>query len=114
MFLRKIFSIIFVSAFIIFVLVYGFYKALPLILGPSVAVSTPIEGELVAGDIIEVSGSVVRSKKLFINNIPTAFTEDGLFNTRIPVFKGHNIIVVEVQDKFGRNFSLTRNIGTKN
>jgi hypothetical protein len=111
MFLRKILIFALIASFSASVLAYGVYKALPIILGPEIVISSPLDGEVVHGTSISVRGSVHRAKTLHINSIPTAFTEDGNFETRLPVYPGSNILIIETSDRFGRTTKKTINIG---
>lgn len=113
MFLRKILLIISITLFSLTVFGYGLYKALPIIIGPKVEIITPKNGEIVEGTSIEVRGNVSRAKALYINHIPTAFTETGSFVTRFALYPGSNILIVDVEDRFGRVVTETINIGTK-
>lgn len=85
---------------------------MPIILGPNISISSPTSGEIVTGTSIIVRGTVLRSRSLYVNNIPTAFSEDGTFQTTIAVYPGSNIIVFIAEDKFGRSVRQTLNIGT--
>ena len=113
MFLRKIFYFAIFALFVLSVLGYGFYKALPLILGPSIELSTPTNGQVAEGTAIPIRGTVTRTQRLFINGIATAFSATGLFETRLAVYPGNNIIELTALDKFNRSKKYTLNIGTK-
>jgi Glucodextranase, domain B len=113
MYLRKIFFIILISLFTLSIFTYGFYKALPLILGPKVVVNYPNQGENVNGTTVAVRGVVSRAKELYVNGIATGFSENGIFETRLAVYPPHSIIFIVAKDKFGRSHSVTLNIGSK-
>jgi hypothetical protein len=113
MFLRKILYITLVVFFLISILGYGFYKALPLILGPKIELSSPQNGDIIESTTVDIRGTVLRSQKLFVNGIATSFSTTGMFETRFPVFPGNNILTLVAFDKFGRSTSLTLNLGTK-
>lgn len=112
MLLRKILFVALLTWFSLTVFGYGVYKALPIILGPKVEISTPHNGEIVQGTTITLKGNVTRTKALYINGIATAFSETGYFETRLPIYPGSNIILIEVKDRFGRSVTQTLNIGT--
>lgn len=114
MHLRKILLILVLLTLTLSVLVYGTYKALPIILGPKIELTSPHPNEIAEGTTMEVSGHVYRAKQLTVNSIPTAFTETGEFYTKIAIYPGENILIVEATDRFGRVVTITRNIGTKN
>jgi len=113
MFLRKILLITLFTWFTLTVLGYGMYKALPIFLGPKIEISTPLDGSIADGTSVEVRGNVYRAKALYINQIPTAFTESGSFVSKLAIYKGSNILVFTVEDKFGRTVTEIINIGTK-
>lgn len=113
MFLRKL---IFISLLFIFtttVIGYGVYKAMPVFLGPKIDLTTPRNDQPLEGTTAAVTGTVTRTKALYVNKIPTAFSETGFFSTRIPIYPGSNVLVIEAVDRFGRTKTTTLNIGTK-
>ncbi len=114
MYLRKILFIALLSLFFIFAFSYGVYKALPIILGPKIEISTPGDNYIAEGTTIPVRGTVVRVKTLHINGINTPFTESGSFETKLAIYPGGNILIIEGTDRFGRTNTITRNIATKN
>lgn len=113
MFARKIFFISLLAIFTFSVLGYGVYKASPIILGPKISLNSPQDGDMVDGDSFALRGSVLRVESLYINDIPTAFTEEGDFDTRLAVYPGSNLIVIKAFDKFNRSTSKVLNVGTK-
>jgi hypothetical protein len=113
MILRKILIIALLTWFSLTVIGYGIYRALPIILGPKIELNSPTEGEVVKGTSITVSGSVLRAKSLYINSIPTAFNDTGNFTTRLAVYPGSNILIIEAYDRFGRKVVLERSIGSQ-
>jgi len=112
MILRKILLITLLTWFALTVFGYGVYKALPIMLGPKIEISSPQNGDIVTGTSIIVRGTVLRSQSLFINGVTTPFTEDGVFQTKVAVYSGSNILVFTAEDKFGRSTTQTINIGT--
>jgi hypothetical protein len=114
MFLRKL---VYLSIFVVLlagVLGFGATRALPVFLGPKVDVSSPINGAIADGTSVSVRGTVYRAKTLYINGVPTAFTENGIFESLVVVYPGNNLLVVEAYDKYDRKASVTINVGTKN
>lgn len=114
MYLRKIIFFSFLGIFSLFVFSYGVYKALPIILGPKIDLTEPRDGEEALGTTIPVRGTVYRTKMLLINSIPTPVTETGMFESKVAIYPGSNILILEAEDRFGRTTTITRNIGTKN
>jgi len=114
MFLRRVFFISLLSIFSLFVLGYGVYKALPIILGPKIELVSPIENETVEGTTVTVRGTVYRTKVLLINSVPTSFNEDGNFESKLAIYPGSNILIIEAIDRFDRVNKITRSVGTQN
>lgn len=112
MYLRKLLLNLFIAIFTITILVYGLYKAQNLILGPNIIVSFPSDSAIFIGTTTAVRGVVSRANQLFINGVPTAFTDTGFFETRLVIFPPNTILQVEVVDKFGRRNSKTLNISS--
>lgn len=113
MLIRKIVFITLLTWFSLTVVGYGIYKALPIILGPKIVIDSPENGDIVNGTSIAVRGSVNRTNALYINDIPTAFTESGTFETKLALYPGSNILIVKAIDRFGRTVTKTVNIGTE-
>jgi hypothetical protein len=113
MLLRKI---LYISVFILLLLGifgYGFYKALPLIMGPKIEIASPQNGETTEGTTVNIRGSVLRAQKLFINGIATPFSSSNLFDTRVAVYPGNNILTITAIDRFNRSTTLSLTLGTK-
>jgi hypothetical protein len=103
MLVRKILFYVLIFTFFFSVLIYGIYKAVPIILGPEVEYSISKEAQIPnENDSTTVRGNVKRVQELFVNKVPTAFSETGSFETRVPLYPGSNLIHIEVFDKFGR------------
>ena len=112
MFLRKILAFTLIALFTLSILVYGFYKVQNLILGPNLEISYPAQNEILTGTTTSIRGTVYRGSQLYINSIPIAFSDKGLFETRIAIYPPNTIILAEVMDKFGRKYLKTLNISS--
>lgn len=112
MFLRKVIFIVILSLFFVAVIVYGVYKALPIIIGPKIELSMP-NTDTIDGSSVAISGTVTRAKNLYINGIPTPFTESGHFESRLAIYPGTNILTIEAIDRFGRTKILSKNLGSE-
>ena len=101
------------TIFFLIVIIYGFFKISPVILGPEIVLKSPSDGEIVEDTNLIVRGSSKRITKLLINGSKVSLTKDGNFETNLAIWRGHTILVVEGYDRFGRKVSITKNIGTK-
>lgn len=113
MLIRKILYIAIFTLLLLGVLGYGFYKALPLILGPKIEIASPTNGDAIEGTTVNIRGTVLRSQQLYVNGIATPFSSSGLFETRIPIYPGNNILTLTAIDRFDRPVTVTLTIGTK-
>lgn len=113
MLIRKILYIIIFTFLLASVLGYGFYKALPLILGPKIEIASPQNGEAIVGTTVNIRGTVIRSQQFYVNGIATPFSSNGLFETRIPIYPGNNILTLTAVDRFNRPTTVTLTLGTK-
>ena len=113
MFLRNILKVSALIIFSLLVLGYTVYRAIPLILGPEIVLSQPSNNS-VEGTSIVVSGTVYRANTLSINGISVPITPEGKFNTRLAIYPGSNIMVIQVTDRFGRVETISKNLRTNN
>lgn len=93
------------SALILLLLIIIFYSALQgknIIFGPKIEIQSPINGETYKSSFIEVKGRVSNINVLTLNDRPIFIDKQGLFNEKLLLFKGYNIIIVKAQDKFGK------------
>lgn len=113
MLIRRILYTAIFTLLLLGVLSYGVYKAMPLILGPSIEIASPQNGEIIEGTTVNIRGTVVRSQQFFVNGIATPFSKEGLFETRIPIYPGNNILTLTAIDRFNRPVTVTLTLGTK-
>lgn len=90
--------------------VYGFIKALPLILGPDIRIDAP-EDQMVATDgFMTISGTATHTKELTLNGAPFLIDENGRFSTTLLLPKGGAILTLSATDRFGRRTSIERSV----
>lgn len=77
---------------------------------PNLTVSTPLEGEIIAEDKIQVKGKTDTDAVVSINNIKIAVNENGEFSTTLVLPPGVNSIIVESVSKYGKKNTITRTI----
>ena len=84
------------------IVLYGFMEAIPLLLGPSLAVSSPMPDSVFANGIVNVSGTVARASALNLNGAPVLPGEKGDFAATLTLPKGVSILTFVAEDSFGR------------
>ena len=84
------------------ILLYGFMEALPLLLGPSLTISSPKPDAVFPGGIVSVSGTVARTSALDLNGAPLLPSQTGDFATTLTLPKGVSVLTFVGTDSFGR------------
>lgn len=99
-----------ISVFLLLlVLSYGFVKALPLISGPRIDISSLTTNE--AG-LTVLSGTAVHTESLSMNGGPLLIDSGGHFTTRLMLPRGGAILSLTATDRFGRSRTLERTVIT--
>lgn len=89
---------------------YGLYQTKNLMLGPSIAIASPINGAAVAMNPVEVKGQAERIAFISLNGEKIFTDEQGNFSQKLLLNRGYNIIKLEAQDKFGRTIQKILNL----
>lgn len=83
--------------------IYGLFRAYPLVAGPSITIFYPQEGDIVASSTFEVSGRVVRSKEITLQGKSITVDTDGTFRETIVSLRPYTLIVLTATDTYGKN-----------
>ena len=102
MYLQKLLKIISYVFFIILIVSYAGYKLYPLIIGPEIVIYKPSIGENIDGNLVEVSGMVLRAKTLKIFDREIIVNQKGEFSETIAKQKNYTDIVLSATDRFDR------------
>lgn len=92
------------------IIVYGLIEAWPLLLGPSLTIISPLEGETIPSGIVHVRGRVTHSSAFTLNGAPLLGYEKGDFSTTLTFSHGTSILEFTAKDRFGRTITQTRTI----
>lgn len=106
----KLTFILGIVASFIFVAGYLVYQYTQYTSPPELTVDTPIDGQIVGGLLVPVSGLTDESATVRVNNQPVFVEEDGVFKTDIEVTKDTDIIVVRSIGRNGQETEVARNI----
>lgn len=109
---KKIEIGIFLFIFIIAVL-YGIFRAIPLLSGPSIEIYSPKNGGNVASTTFEISGRVMRAKEITLQGKPISINTEGYFNERLVGSLPYTIIVLIATDRYGRREEKILNVVPK-
>jgi Glucodextranase, domain B len=99
-----------IGAILLILLGYGLIEAWPLIAGPTLSISSPINNASVPGGIVTVSGQAKRAALLTLDGMPLLHDQNGDFSSTLTFPTGGSILTFSVTDRFGRNVTETRSI----
>lgn len=99
-----------VGLILVTLVLYGGFKAAPLVLGPSLSLSSPVEGKSYPDGAVPVVGTAHHAEKLTLNGLPLLIDEQGQFSTSLDLPHGSAILSMTVTDRFGRTHSYTRTV----
>ena len=89
---------------------YGAMEARPLVSGPSLALTSPADGQTSPDGLITVSGRAMRVSELTINGDPVLMEEHGAFSRLIVLPRGGAILTVVATDRFGRTITKQESV----
>jgi S-DNA-T family DNA segregation ATPase FtsK/SpoIIIE len=86
---------------------YGLYESFDILCGPSLAVSSPLDGQIVKDSLIQIKGQSKRIAKMSIDGRQVFADSNGNFDEPLLLGYGYNIIQVKVNDRFDRQIVKT-------
>ena len=96
--------------FFLILVAYGLFQTKNLILGPNIAIASPLDGAAVGLNPVKVEGQADRIAFLSLNGEQIFTDENGHFSQKLLLTPGYNIIKLEAQDKFGRTINKILNL----
>ena len=87
---------------LIVAIIYGGFRAVPLLSGPSIEIYSPQNGETVASTTFEISGRTSHAKEITLQGKPISINTEGYFTERLVSSSPYTIIVVVATDRYGR------------
>lgn len=94
---------------LVLVIGYGFIKAIPLIRGPRIDVSSLSTN---ADGLTVISGTAVHTETLTIDGGTLLIDSDGHFSKNLMLPRGGAILKLTATDRFGRSRTLERTVVT--
>ena len=95
---------------LILLLGYGFMEARPLISGPSLSVTSPVDGTTSPDGFVTVAGTVERVSSLTLDGAPLLIDEHGAFSRVIVLPRGGAILSLTATDRFGRTITKQESV----
>ncbi len=92
---------------ILIALSYGGFKAYPLVIGPSITVYNPHDGDTVPKTTFELSGQVTRVKEITIQGRAIPIGTDGHFTEILTAQAPYTTLVITATDFYGKKITKT-------
>ena len=98
-------------ALVLFILIsYGLIEAWPLLAGPSLSISSPIDNASYPGGIVTVRGNAIRAAAVTLNGTSLFHDQNGAFSSTLTFPSGGSILTFVVTDRFGKTVTAVRSI----
>lgn len=88
-------------------LCYGGFKTYPLIIGPTITIYNPRDGDTVSSSTFEISGQVSRVKEITLQGRPVPIGTDGHFTEILIAQFPYTVIVLTATDFYGKTITKT-------
>ena len=99
---KKLLTIALITIIGIAVLGYVYYRSRDLLRGPSITLSSPVDGGSFTEPSVILEGTVKNTSELFINDRKVFISEEGAFSEELLLLPGYTIMTVVARDKFGK------------
>ena len=97
---------------LLLLVLYGGWKAYPLLRGPRIVIDSPINYTSYPDGLITISGHTLNTEALFLNNGPLPIDPEGRFSKVIVLPSGGAILTFTARDRFGRQTTELRTVYT--
>lgn len=104
---RKKIEIYGIVLLILIAISFGGWKAYPLILGPTITIYNPTDGDTVKNTTFELSGKVSRVKEITIQGRPIPIGTDGHFTEILIAQAPYTTLVITATDFYGKTITKT-------
>lgn len=105
--LKRVLSLLLVLLFAGTIFYYAYYQSRGIIAGPTITLLSPHDGDELTSTLVNVRGSVLRSKELTLDGRAIFVDLSGNFNEQLLLYPGYNIIELAAKDADGREEKKT-------
>lgn len=105
--LRKRLEIGLLAGLAAITILYGAFRAYPLVAGPSITIYSPANGDYVASTTFEISGQVKRANLITLQGKPITIDTEGRFTEMLVAQFPYTILVLVATDSYGETVSRT-------
>ncbi|MFA5132367.1 MAG: hypothetical protein WC444_03515 [Candidatus Paceibacterota bacterium] len=92
---------------ILIALGYGAFRAYPLLMGPTITLYAPQDGDTVASSTFQISGQVVRAREITLQGKLITIDAEGRFVELLVANSPYTIIVMVATDQYGAKVMKT-------
>lgn len=103
--LRKQLEIYFIVTLVVISLLYGGWRAYPLIIGPRITIISPKDGDTVSAGTFTVSGRVSHVKNIELQGRPIPIDKDGNFSEILVAQPPETIITLYATDFYDKSIT---------
>lgn len=89
---------------------YGGFKLFPLLAGPSVLITSPIDGSSFPSHTVLIAGVAEHTETLHLNGAVLPIDEKGGFSKTLTLPSGGAILSLTATDRFGKQETLSRSV----
>lgn len=100
---KKILKIVLLSAFLLFIIIYSFFRAKDVVLGVKIIDVNIVDGQKVTDNILKITGNARNAVSLTLNDRIISIDQKGNFNETIALLSGYNVISIKAKDEFGNS-----------
>lgn len=99
-----------IAVILVILLSYGIFKAIPLLVGPEIQLTSPKDGQSFPDGFVEVRGTSIHTDKLQLDGGTLLIDEKGAFSTTLVLPHGSAILSLTATDRFGKTETVTRSV----
>lgn len=89
---------------------YGIVEAWPLLVGPTLSITSPTDNASFPNGIVNVAGRAKRASTILLSGAPLLHDQNGEFSSILTFPRGGSILMFTATDRFGRRITKTRTI----
>ncbi|HEY4494628.1 MAG TPA: hypothetical protein VJC02_00825 [Candidatus Paceibacterota bacterium] len=101
--IRKILKIFIFGLFLFVIVGYAIFASHDFILGPTISISEPKNGDIFYEPSVTIKGVAKRIRVITLNDREFTIDEEGNFKETVLLSPGYNIFKLFLEDKFGRS-----------
>ena len=81
---------------------YSMIESRALILGPSISITSPRDGEMISSNVVRITGVGKNISAITLNDRPIFVDAEGNFTEELLLPLGYTILSMKAEDRFGR------------